>query len=87
MMFHDHDLEPPILMAALKSPAFFVGAMGSRKTHAARLERLRGLGADAVQCGRIHGPVGLVPSLRDANLVAISTLAHIVQTAQDEGKL
>jgi len=87
VMFHDHDWEPPILLAALDSPAFFIGALGSRNTHAARLHRLRAMGADEAQLNRIHGPVGLIPSLRDANLVAVSTLAHIIQCAKEAGRL
>ena len=87
IMFHDHDWEPPLLFAALETPAFFIGAMGSRKTHAARLDRLRAAGVTEAQLSRIHGPVGLVSSLRDANLVAISTLAHIIAIAKEAGKL
>ncbi len=87
VMFHDHDWEPPILLAALDSPAFFIGAMGSRKTHVARLDGLRAMGAGEAQLKRIHGPVGLIPSLRDANLVAVSTLAHIIQCAKEAGRL
>lgn len=87
LMFHDHDHEPAMLTAALDSQAFFIGAMGSRKTQAERLARLHAQGVNENQLARIHGPVGLVPSLRDANLVAVSTLAHIIQAAQNACKL
>ncbi len=56
---HDPKLDDPALDAALKSDAFYVGALGSRKTHAARLQRLTALGHGAPALARIHGPVGL----------------------------
>ena len=56
---HDPKLDDPALDRALKSPAFYVGALGSRKTHAARLDRLRALGHDDAALARIRGPVGL----------------------------
>ena len=82
ILFHDHDKEPPILTRALNSDAFYIGAMGSRKTHAARCEALRAQGVDKTQIARIHGPIGLIPSMRDANLLALSILAQIVEQAQ-----
>ena len=76
-LFHDHDWEPAFLMAALATPARFIGALGSRRTHAGRLEHLSALGQSDKSLARIRGPVGLVPSLRDANLIAISAIAEI----------
>ena len=87
LLFHDHDWEPPLLRAALDGPAFFIGAMGSRKTQAARRETLLGLGVTADQIARIHGPVGLIPSLRDAQQLAVSILAEIILKAQNKGLL
>ncbi|WP_017931070.1 XdhC family protein [Robiginitomaculum antarcticum] len=83
MLFHDHDYELPLLKAALGGPAFFIGAMGSRQTQAARRERLAELGISAAQIDRVRGPVGLIPSLRDARQLGVSILAQIIQTAQD----
>ena len=74
---HDPKLDDPALAAAVASPAFYVGALGSRKTHAARMERLRGLGLSDPQLARIHGPVGLdIGALTPAE-IAISILAEI----------
>jgi xanthine dehydrogenase accessory factor len=78
LMFHDPDWEPALLESALGGEAFYIGAVGSRATHARRCEGLRARGLSDAQIARIHGPVGLVPSLRDASMLAISALAEIV---------
>src|SRR5437763_4306856 len=56
---HDPKLDDPALDRALKSQAFYIGALGSNRTHARRLDRLRELGHDDSSLKRIHGPVGL----------------------------
>lgn len=56
---HDTKIDDPALIAALASPAAYVGALGSRKSHAARLERLRTAGVDEAALARIDGPVGI----------------------------
>jgi len=56
---HDPKLDDPALDRALRSAAFYVGALGSRKTHAARLDRLRALGHDDAALARVRGPAGL----------------------------
>lgn len=56
---HDTKIDDPALIAALASPAAYVGALGSRKSHAARLERLRAAGVDEAALARIDGPVGI----------------------------
>ena len=76
---HDPKLDDPALQAALSSEAFYIGALGSRKTHAARLERLREAGFDARQLARIHGPVGLGIGARSPAEIAVSILAQITQ--------
>ncbi len=75
---HDPKLDDPALDRALKSPAFYIGALGSRKTHAARLGRLRQLGHDDAALARIHGPVGLDIEAVTAPEIALSILAEIV---------
>ncbi len=75
---HDPKLDDPALDRALKSQAFYVGALGSRKTHAARLGRLRALGHDDVGMARIRGPVGLNIAAVTAGEIALSILAEIV---------
>jgi xanthine dehydrogenase accessory factor len=74
---HDPKLDDPALAIALRSPAFYIGALGSRRTHTQRLERLRALGIeDASQ--RIHGPVGLALGGRAPAEIAVSILAQII---------
>lgn len=75
---HDPKLDDPALDRALKSQAFYVGALGSRKTHAARLERLRALGHGNAAMARIQGPVGLNIGAVTAGEIALSILAQIV---------
>src|SRR3546814_15193824 len=56
---HDPTLDDPALARALNSPAFYIGALGSRKTHAARLDPPAPAGFTAKELARIHGPAGL----------------------------
>ena len=75
---HDPKLDDPALDRALKSQAFYIGALGSRKTHAARLKRLRELGHDEAALARIRGPVGLNIEAVTAAEIALSILAELV---------
>ena len=75
---HDPKLDDPALDRALRSQAFYVGALGSRKTHAARLGRLRELGHGDAALARIRGPVGLDIGAVTAPEIALSILAQIV---------
>lgn len=75
---HDPKLDDPALDAALKSGAFYIGALGSRKTHAARLARLRELGHGEHALARIRGPVGLAIEAETAPEIALAILAEIV---------
>jgi xanthine dehydrogenase accessory factor len=75
---HDPKLDDPALDRALKSAAFYIGALGSRKTHAARLKRLRALGHADESLARIRGPVGLNIEAVTAPEIALSILADIV---------
>jgi len=76
---HDPKLDDPALQAALRSPAFYIGALGSRRTHAARLERLAAAGFTPEQTARIHGPVGLSIGALSPAEIAISALAQITE--------
>lgn len=78
LMMHDEDWEAPLLKQALTGSAFYIGAVGSPNTHNKRCQSLIKAGIDTAEIDRIHGPVGLVPSLRDASMLAISTLAQII---------
>ncbi|WP_404326744.1 XdhC family protein [Aerophototrophica crusticola] len=79
-MTHDPKLDDPALLAALSSPAFYVGALGSRKTHAKRRERLAEAGAGEDAFARIKGPVGLDISAVTPAEIAISILAEMTLT-------
>jgi xanthine dehydrogenase accessory factor len=76
---HDPKLDDPALEAALRSPAFYIGALGSRKTHAARVERLSAAGWDTDAVARIHAPVGLNIRARTPAEIAVSIIAQIVE--------
>lgn len=76
---HDPKLDDPALHVALRSEAFYVGCLGSGKTHAARLERLRKHGFGDSEIARIHGPVGLRIGARSPAEIAVSIMAQIVE--------
>ncbi len=82
---HDPKIDDPALASALASPAFYIGALGSRKTHRARLERLgaRGFGDEDGQ--RIRGPVGLSIGSRTAAEIAVSILAQVIEARRGAG--
>ena len=75
---HDPKLDDPALDRALRSPAFYIGALGGRKTHAGRLKRLGALGHGDAALARIRGPVGLNIEAITAPEIALSILAEIV---------
>lgn len=74
---HDPKLDDPALVAALNSPCFYIGALGSKKTHASRLERLKAEGFDDQALTRIHGPIGLNIGGKSPAEIAISIMAEI----------
>lgn len=76
---HDPKLDDPALITALKSEACYAGALGSRRTHAARLQRLRETGLDEAQLARIHAPVGLPLGGRKPAEIALAILAEVIQ--------
>lgn len=82
---HDPKLDDPALLAALASPAFYIGALGSRRTHAARLERLAAAGIAPDRLARIHGPAGLDLGAASPAEIALSVAAQM--TAAWRGKL
>lgn len=84
LFYHDHDYEPEILRHVLRRPAFYIGAQGSRATQAARIDRLRQMGVPDHDLGRVRGPIGLIPSLRDPRLLAISVMAEVVMAVGDQ---
>ncbi|WP_022710322.1 XdhC family protein [Pseudochrobactrum sp. AO18b] len=76
---HIPHLDDPALTAALKSDCFYIGALGSRKTHAKRLERLTAAGIEATNLERIHAPIGLAISAQEPAEIAVAILAEIIQ--------
>lgn len=74
---HDPKIDDPALAIALASPAFYIGALGSRRTHAARLERLGTAGFSPEALARIHGPVGLAIGAANPAEIALSIMAGI----------
>ena len=77
---HDPKIDDPGLVAALRSDCFYVGALGSRKTHGRRLERLTEAGFDASATDRIHAPIGLDIGAISPAEIALAILAEIVAT-------
>jgi xanthine dehydrogenase accessory factor len=75
---HDPKLDDPALDRALKSRAFYIGALGSRRTHARRVARLKEMGFDDAAIARIHTPVGLSIEAVTAPEIALSILAEVV---------
>lgn len=77
-LFHDHDWEPELLKAALLTDVRFIGCLGSHQTHQQRLNNLLADGVDAQSLDRLKGPIGLVPSLRNAPSIAVSAVAQVI---------
>lgn len=76
---HDAKIDEPALRAALESRAFYIGALGSQKNHAKRIQRLATLGFDEKTLARIAGPVGLPLGGRSPAEIAVAILAQIIQ--------
>ncbi|MCC6471309.1 MAG: XdhC family protein [Alphaproteobacteria bacterium] len=76
---HDPKLDDAALSVALKSQCFYVGSLGSRKTHQARLNRLKRMGFSDAELARIHGPVGLAIGALTPAEIAVSILGQITQ--------
>ncbi len=83
---HDPKIDDPALTAAVRSPAFYIGALGSRKTHAARRLRLARAGVADAELDRVHGPVGLAIGALSPAEIAISIIAQITQVRRQGAK-
>lgn len=76
---HDPKLDDPAIVVALGSPVFYLGALGSPRTHGKRVERLREQGFAEAEIARIHAPVGLDIGARSPAEIALSVMAEITQ--------
>ena len=76
---HDSKIDDPALQIALKSPVFYIGALGSHKTQAARQERLGATGFDELAMARINGPIGLAIGGVGAAEIGISIMAEMTK--------
>lgn len=76
---HDPKIDDVAIEASLRSPAFYIGCLGSQKTHRGRLERLAARGFGEADLARLHGPVGLRIGAKTPAEIAISVLAQIVE--------
>ena len=81
---HDPKLDDPALHVALRSEAFYIGALGSRKTHGRRVERLTEEGYTEGEIGKIHAPVGLAINAKSPAEIAISIMAQVTQVLRTE---
>lgn len=77
---HDPKLDDPALHSALRSSCFYIGSLGSRRTHASRIERLKQAGFDETQIGRIRGPIGLDIGARSPAEIALAIMGEITAT-------
>lgn len=79
MLTHDPKLDDPALRIALASPAFYVGALGSKSTHAKRRKRLLDDGIAATQLARLHAPIGLDIGAESPEEIALAIMAQVVE--------
>ena len=77
---HDPKLDDPAIFAALGSDVFYLGCLGSKRTHAKRIERLAGQGISTEAMTRIHAPVGLDIGGRQPAEIAVSILAQVIES-------
>jgi len=78
LLTHDPKIDDGALINALKADCFYIGALGSRKTHAKRLERMRAVGFDDAALARIHAPIGLDIGAVSPAEIAVSIVAEII---------
>jgi xanthine dehydrogenase accessory factor len=82
---HDPKIDDFALKAALDAGCFYVGALGSRKTHAKRVERLLAAGATADEIARIHAPIGIDIGAASPSEIAVAVLAQVIQAFRSRG--
>jgi xanthine dehydrogenase accessory factor len=77
---HDPKIDDPALLHALQRDCFYIGALGSRKTHAKRAERLKAQGASDADIAKIHAPIGLAIGAVSPSEIAVAIMAEITAT-------
>lgn len=83
---HDSKIDDQALLAAVQSDCFYIGALGSRASHAKRCQRLLAAGADTDQVARIHGPVGVAIQAKSPAEIAVSILAELIEQFHESEK-
>jgi xanthine dehydrogenase accessory factor len=81
---HDPKIDDTALAAALRSQCFYIGALGSRKTHGSRVQRLAAAGFAEAEIARIHAPIGLDIGAATPSEIAVSILAEIIAALRKE---
>ena len=84
LLTHDPKLDDPALLTALPGPAFYIGALGSRKTQAKRRERMLAAGLAEAQLERLHGPIGLNIGATTPDEIALSIMAEVVAARNNQ---
>jgi xanthine dehydrogenase accessory factor len=79
LLTHDPKLDDPALEQALRSGCFYIGALGSTRTHAKRVERLTEAGFTEAEIARIHGPIGLDIGASGPSEIAVSVMAEMTR--------
>ncbi|MCP4071900.1 MAG: XdhC/CoxF family protein [Hyphomicrobiales bacterium] len=82
---HDPKIDDYAIIAALNAGCFYVGALGSRKTHAKRVERLTGQGVSKEQLGKIHAPIGMDIGAANPAEIAVAILAQVIGSFRQRG--
>src|ERR671927_479879 len=81
---HDPKIDDPALIAGLKAECFYIGALGSKKTHARRVERLKEAGFGEAQIASIHAPIGLDIGAVSPAEIAVAILAELIATLRQD---
>jgi xanthine dehydrogenase accessory factor len=87
MLTHDPKLDDPALKIALNSSAFYVGALGSKSTHAKRRERLLNDGVSESQLSRLHAPIGLDIGAQSPEEIALAIMAEVVEAHRNRDQV
>ena len=85
LLFHDHAWELPFLQSFLASPCFYLGAVGSRRTHEARQAALAQIGTSLADMARLRAPIGLIPNAKQPRELAVSILSELMSEAKEKG--